>query len=137
MILNSILFQIILILCHFFSISFINNISNENQKSFKLSKSTFKSRNRNNVKSDKYDSIGNTIVLNGKTERTTASFSRLHFSQNARITRRSCSARSSRTTFGWSVVSFISVCFFEGLRGWILEDDDGFSRWKLYLLYRC
>lgn len=61
-----------LILRHSFSISFINNISNENQKSFKLSKSTFKSRNRNNVKSDKYDSIGNTIVLNGKTERTTS-----------------------------------------------------------------
>lgn len=36
-------------------------------------------------------------------------------------------------------VSFLlfPFCFFEGLRGWILEDDDGFSRWKLYLLYRC
>lgn len=66
------------------------------------------------ITSDKYDCIGNTIVLNGRMEQLmhlSHAFQRAKRSNYK--TRRSCSgnlARSSRTTFGWSIVSFISCC---------------------------
>lgn len=97
------------------------------------------SRNKN--KSDKYDSIDNTVVLNGKTERTTAgaSFSN---AQNVRLTRRDDRVGviwldpPERRLGGVSFLLFPSAVW--GIAWLDLEskDDDGFlDGWKLYLLY--
>lgn len=70
------------------------------------------SRNKN--KSDKYDSIdkhGRFKWKNGTNNSWCILLQRAK--RSTYTTRRSCwgnLARSSRTTFGWSVVSFISVC---------------------------